>query len=398
MIEWVPLKRIARLSYGSALPAEERVEGKVPVVGSGGIGDYHNKANVLSPGIIVGRKGSYGSVKWLPVESFAIDTAYFLDRRSVRVDMRWLYYALQSVDLKGSSQDVGVPGLSRENAHEVRVPWVQDIHEQRRIADFLDVEVARIEALVELRGRQSEVFAERSRQQIRALVSGTEENNGDARLVPWLGKVADGWPLVRLNRLGRFYMGTTFPHQYQGVGEGEFPFVKVADFSCGDAYGWVLSAENWIDRTAARELRARIVPAGSVVYARVGAALLLNQRRILGRNSVVDDNVRAIKFHGGDSRYWMHLLSFVDLAQIANPGPVPSVSESQMASLAFPSPSHEEQVRISNEIDYEIAESRKIGGLLARQISLLEERKRALITAAVTGQIDVTTARGADLS
>src|SRR6185437_10454133 len=142
-----------RLVYGDALASEFRTEGKVPVVGSGGTSGSHNTANASGPTIVIGRKGSYGTIYWQPDDCFVIDTAYYVKSLVSDLDLRWLYYALQAVDLKGVSQDVGVPGLSRDDAHEVRIPATR-LDEQRRIADFLDAETARIDQLVSLRSRQ----------------------------------------------------------------------------------------------------------------------------------------------------------------------------------------------------------------------------------------------------
>lgn len=48
--------------YGKGLPKPQRAEGNIPVFGSNGCVDYHNKSYVNGPGIIIGRKGSVGAV------------------------------------------------------------------------------------------------------------------------------------------------------------------------------------------------------------------------------------------------------------------------------------------------------------------------------------------------
>lgn len=130
-----PLRRVASMSYGDALAADEREEGAVPVMSSGGITGTHDQPNTLAPAIVVGRKGSHGSVWWSEIPAFVIDTAYSIDRSNTTAHLRWLYYVLQSLGLGQLSNDVGVPGLSREAAYEALVTVVP-IDEQRRIADF----------------------------------------------------------------------------------------------------------------------------------------------------------------------------------------------------------------------------------------------------------------------
>lgn len=70
----------------------------------------------------------------------------------------------------------------------------------------------------------------------------------------------------------------------------------------------------------------------------------------------------------------------------------------QIAARRFPFPEPRVQEERVRYLDRVIAEERRLLSAINRQIELLKERRRSLITAAVTGQIDVTTARGADLS
>lgn len=124
------LKFVARLTYGEPLTAETRDIGGIDVYGSNGIVGKHSKANTLAPAIIVGRKGSFGKVQYSFYPCFCIDTAYFINSRTTKQNIKWLYYALQSLELDKISQDTGVPGLSREDAHEkiiaVPLPYEQE--------------------------------------------------------------------------------------------------------------------------------------------------------------------------------------------------------------------------------------------------------------------------------
>ncbi|MEU9876620.1 restriction endonuclease subunit S [Streptomyces phaeochromogenes] len=201
-----------------------------------------------------------------------------------------------------------------------------------------------------------------------------------ARVVDWLTNVRPGWPTTTLGRVGRFHMGTTFPHAYQGVTQGDLPFIKVSDFPRADHLGVLSGANNWVDRQTARQLGARIVPRGSILYARVGAALLLNQRCITGRTCIVDDNVRAFEPEHGDPRYWRYLMLLLDMAKITNPGPVPSVSERQVAALPVPLPTVEEQRRIADFLDAEIKKLARIELLSSKVSCLLGERQASLLS------------------
>ena len=67
------------LEYGKGLPKSEREIGNFPVYGSNGIIDYNNKPYFKGPGIIIGRKGTVGSVKYEEKDFWAIDTTYVVN-------------------------------------------------------------------------------------------------------------------------------------------------------------------------------------------------------------------------------------------------------------------------------------------------------------------------------
>jgi len=75
---WKPttLKAVAEFAYGKALKKSNRKPGPFPVYGSGGITGYHESPLVEGPGIIVGRKGTVGSIFWEDSPFYPIDTVF----------------------------------------------------------------------------------------------------------------------------------------------------------------------------------------------------------------------------------------------------------------------------------------------------------------------------------
>lgn len=107
------------LVYGKALKASDRQEGVIPVYGSGGITGYHDTALVPHGSIIVGRKGTVGSLYWEDAPFFPIDTTYYV--RPLSVPMTYCYYALQTLGLEKMNTDAAVPGLNRENVYRLEL-------------------------------------------------------------------------------------------------------------------------------------------------------------------------------------------------------------------------------------------------------------------------------------
>ena len=154
------LRHVCRWEYGESLAAPDRDEsGQVAVYGSNGRVGRHSIANTSEPVVVIGRKGSYGKLQYSDDAVFAIDTTFFVDGTMTDGDLRWLYYAMSTLRLDELSQDVGVPGLSRETAYSQRVR-VPSVRVQRRIAAFLDSETERVDQLIATKSRMIEVVNE----------------------------------------------------------------------------------------------------------------------------------------------------------------------------------------------------------------------------------------------
>ena len=164
------LKYAARLVYGDTLISENRENGVVPVYGSNGIIDTHSAANTLSPAIIVGRKGSLGKVQYSDVPCFVIDTAYYIDRRTSNLNLRWLYYILQAIKLERLRNSV-LPGLNRESAEGQYIPLISE-EEQTQIANFLDQKTEQIDELITAEQRKIELLKEYRQSLISEAVTG----------------------------------------------------------------------------------------------------------------------------------------------------------------------------------------------------------------------------------
>jgi len=106
------------LVYGKALKADVLELGGVPIYGSGGIIGWHSTALVGTPSIVMGRKGTVGSLYWESRPFFAIDTVFYVKSR---LPLTYGYYLLQTLGLSDMNTDAAVPGLNRENVYRLKV-------------------------------------------------------------------------------------------------------------------------------------------------------------------------------------------------------------------------------------------------------------------------------------
>lgn len=104
------------LEYGKALPSSMRVEGEVPVFGSGGVGGWHYESLIPGPAVIVGRKGTVGATYWSHGPAFPIDTTFYVVPTANNVPLEYCFYLLRSLDWSDYNSDSAVPGLNRSQA------------------------------------------------------------------------------------------------------------------------------------------------------------------------------------------------------------------------------------------------------------------------------------------
>lgn len=114
------LGQLLELAYGKALKATDRRNGSVPVYGSGGITGFHDAPLVQHGSIVVGRKGTVGSLYWEDRPFYPIDTTFYVRPRSA--PLTYCFYVLQRLGLETMNTDAAVPGLNRENAYRLTLP------------------------------------------------------------------------------------------------------------------------------------------------------------------------------------------------------------------------------------------------------------------------------------
>ena len=131
----VKLGEITQLHYGKGLPERIRIPGEFPVYSSSGHTGIHNEA-LAENGVVIGRKGSVGTIYWVEGPFFCIDTAYFVKPNYQIYHLKWLYYALQTLGLNELNEDSAVPGLNRETAYK-QILVLPPLPEQEAIAEVL---------------------------------------------------------------------------------------------------------------------------------------------------------------------------------------------------------------------------------------------------------------------
>jgi type I restriction enzyme S subunit len=308
------------------------------------------------------------------------------------LNYKFLYYTLliSTTQLNLLGRGTTFLELSADELGSYQIPK-PSAYEQQQIANFLDHETAKIDTLIDKQQQLIKLLKEKRQAVISHAV--TKGLNPNAPMkdsgVEWLGEVPEHWDVLRLFRVGKIGQGCSFPHSIQGQETGELPWFKVMDMNSPGNEEVMSIAANCINYDLAARINTPVFQPDTIIFPRVGAALLTNKRRILSEPSVVDDNIYAFTPTKVHPRFAYMILQLIDMSTLCSPGLVPTITFSAINNVRIPLPPVDEQIVIVETIDTQSAKIQVLTQRAENVISLLKERRTALISAAVTGKIDV---------
>jgi type I restriction enzyme S subunit len=157
-----------------------------------------------------------------------------------------------------------------------------------------------------------------------------------------------------LGEIAILQAGAGFPLELQGRSSGDYPLAKVGDISRVGRSGQstLSSADHYVDDEDLDRLNAQPIPAGSILFSKIGEAIRHNHRVIAGCPLLIDNNATAaIPSRRVESRYLYHFPRTVDFYALASATTVPALRKSDLERLQVPLPSLPEQRRIAEILD-----------------------------------------------
>lgn len=326
-----------------------------------------------------------------------ITPAYLAVRPTANARSKYFYYVLHSYDLMKIFYGLG--GGVRQSMKYSDLKWlplpVPPPQDQVDIADFLDHETAKADALVAKYERLIELLEEKRTALIaQAVTKGLDpsvpmKDSG----VEWIGSIPAHWDVV--------------PFRYcADVSEGQ---VDPRNERYSDV---ILIAPNHVEsntsRLIAKETASEqaaisgkyVVRRGEIVYSKIRPAL--NKVIIAEMDCLCSADMYPIRptrrIRAVFLLYWMLSAPFVSLAtELSMRVAMPKINREMLAAVPVPLPPPEEQDGIVSYIGDRVAAIDKMKARVEVATYLVKEHRSALITAAVTGQIDVRTYRSQEL-
>lgn len=314
------------------------------------------------------------------------------------LDSRFLYYITASPEFRrrGAALMTGAAGQQRVPEDFIRdFPVVAlPLERQQAIVRFLDQELSRLDNVVAAKSRQVELLAEKRKAIIASAV--TRGIDPQAKLrdsgVPWLGEIPEHWRFGRIKHLCRAMGGGTPDKGKPEYWQGDIPWVSPKDMKIRR----IRDSEDHITDEGLANSATQMVPPNSVLLVmrsgilrhsvpvainEVPVALNQDMRAFLPDCNLLPEYLAWLI--EGHQALLLQAWSKVGTT-------VESLETDLVGDTLIPVPPIDEQLSIVSHIARETTKLDDIRAATERTIALLKERRAVLISAAVTGQIDVT--------
>lgn len=393
---WIIAKtsRFFKIAMGQTILKEDLVDDGLWPVFSATDGDHYfgliNNPQVrLGVGdlVIPARGNSIGAVKIVKEPATTTQTTiYCKNLASEQLIAEYVYYFMRGFrnSLFYFTQ-TAIPQITVDEvgSNPISLPPVS---EQLSIAQFLDQETAKIDNLIAEQQRLIALLKEKRQTVIsHAVTKGLNPNvpMKDSG-VEWLGEVPEHWDILKGSYIGSLF-GSEQVIESLITDEGDIPFIKVASLSLND---FNITSWDWfINQKESTQFNLR---SNFIVFPKRGAAIFTNKVNIVERPSLIDPNLMGWELCDRViNKFIAFVLKSRRIDELADVSTVPQINNKHINPEKFPIPPIQEQKIIVSFLDRETA---KIDNLIAEStnvISLLKERRSALISSAVTGKIDV---------
>jgi len=392
--ELLKLKRICLLKSGENITSEQiQEEDNFPVFGGNGLRGYTDKYTHDGHYALIGRQGALcGNVNYAAGRFWASEHAVVVLKTKDFVT-RWLGELLRTMNLNQYSIASAQPGLSVEVIGNLFIP-LPPLPEQRSIAAFLDRETTKIDELIAEQRQLIDLLKEKRQAVISHAV--TKGLNPDAPMkdsaIEWLGEVPEHWDITRIKWYFDTASGgtpdTSKQDLYYAEEEG-IPWIRTTDLGND-----VLSSfEVSITEKALCDTACAVLPVETVMVAMYGGDGTIGKNGILAIPATINQAVCGLLPNSSFvSTFTFRYIQFYRphwMIGAESSRKDPNISQALIRNAPILRPPLEEQNQIVTFIERETTKLDELIAETHHAIALLQERRTALISAAVTGKIDV---------
>lgn len=349
---------------------------------------YSKVANYQANSITVSGRGEVGFAVYRDHPFEAIIRLLVLTPQKECHPKFYAYYINDVINFRVESSAIGQLSTLQISPYKTVLP---SIDEQKSICNFLDHETAQIDSLIEKQQQLIQLLKEKRQAVISHTV--TKGLNPDVAMkdsgVEWLGKVPEHWTVSKFGYISQVVRGgSPRPAGDPTLFNGDYsPWVTVAEITKDDEL-YLTSTETFLTKKGSEQ--CRVFQAGTLLLSNSGATL--GVPKILCINANANDGVVGFEDLRIDTEYAYFYLSVLtnDLRERVKQGSgQPNLNTDIVKTISITIPPENEIKEIVADIKKKIDHFAKLMKSAKNAIQLIQERRTALISASVTGKIDV---------
>ncbi|WP_202984041.1 restriction endonuclease subunit S [Snodgrassella sp. ESL0323] len=369
------LKFLAKIKNGQDYKSIE-VDTGYPVLGSGGQFTASSKYLYDRPSVLLGRKGTVDKPIYIDEPFWTVDTMYYTEIKN-EIPEKFFYYLCLTIPFGKYITSTALPSMTQENLSNNIFYIPINYEEKQNIANFLDYETSKMDMLIEKQQQLIKLLEEKRQAVIsHAVTKGLNPNvSMKDSGVEWLGEIPEYWEIYRLKTITTLKTSKScFKNNLialENIESWSGKYVKTENDYSGDGIAF----------KAGDILFGKLRPYLAKVY------IAESDGEAIGDFFVLRTKPKVI------SRFLQLCLLTQEVIFIINGSTfgakMPRVSWEFMGNLSFVIPPLKEQEEIISYLKAEISKLDLLIEKANQTIILLKERRTALISAAVTGKIDV---------
>ena len=227
------LSELVTIKYGKNQSEVVDIDGKYPILGTGGIIGYSNQYLYNKPSVLIGRKGSIKNVKYIDKPFWTIDTLFYTIINENIVIPKYLFYKLSQSDLSTYNEGSAVPSLTTATLNQIKIE-IPSLKEQKRIADILTA----LDDKIELNNQMNQTLEEIASLLYKRWFVDFElpddkgnlyKSSGGEIVESELGMIPKGWEVKNLTEIAKFVNGLAMQKFRPQINEESLPVLKIKE-------------------------------------------------------------------------------------------------------------------------------------------------------------------------
>lgn len=289
-------------------------------------------------------------------------------------------------EIEKYKKQMGQPSISMQNIRKILVPLPfkqnrPDLEAQKQIVEKIDTIFKKIEHGEKLR----QTALQKTKTAFDAVLNKIFKEAEEGK----------GWKWAELGKISTVFSGSSAPQNKKYFEDGVFPFVRVSDLGKYGKTDNLTDIRDYINDLAVKEQRLVKANKGTIIFPKSGAAILTNNKGILGVDAYVVSHLACIEADNSAviSKYLFYILYNFDMKAIVNNLSYPSLTLTEIKKIRIPIPfknNHpdlEKQRQIVDYLDRLQGKIKQLEGLQTIQLQKFMALKESILNKAFRGEL-----------